>query len=87
MTLVEQIGEGLARQLDRRQMLKRAAVALFGAVAAWTVEGFSGNSALADHCGIVTEGDCTCTPPYGLYCNQVDSSYCAGSACSPRWTR
>ena len=82
MTTVERVGEGLARQLNRRQMLKRAAVAVFGAVAAWTVEGFRGNSALADHCGYVTEGTCTCTPPEGLYCSGLDQSFCAGSSCS-----
>ena len=82
MTLVERVGEGLARRLNRRQTLKRAAVAAFGAVAAWTVEGFRGNGALADHCGIVTEGDCTCTPPEGLYCNGLDPSFCEASACS-----
>ena len=79
MTTVERVGEGLARQLNRRQTLKRAAVAVFGAVAAWTVEGFRGNSALAQHCGIVTEGTCTCTPPEGLYCSGLDPSFCAGS--------
>jgi len=62
-------------------MLKRAAVAVFGAVAAWAVEGFRGNSALAQQCSFVTD-NCGCTPPGGLYCNQLDPSYCAGSACS-----
>ena len=81
MTVVERVGEGLARQLNRRQTLKRAAVAVFGAVAAWTVEGFRGNGALAQHCGYVTD-ECTCAPPYGLYCNGLDPSFCAGSGCS-----
>jgi hypothetical protein len=81
MTMVERVGEGLARQLNRRQTLKRAAVAVFGAVAAWTVEGFRGNGALAQHCGIVTD-NCTCTPPQGQYCNGLDPSFCAGAACS-----
>ena len=81
MTTVERVAEGLARQLNRRQMLKRAAVAVFDAVAAWTVEGFRGNSALAQHCGIVTD-HCTCSPPGGLYCSGLDPSFCAGSACS-----
>jgi hypothetical protein len=57
------------------------AVAVFGAVAAWTVEGFRGTGALAQQCGYVT-GDCTCSPPDGLYCNAMDPSFCAGSACS-----
>ena len=30
----------------------------------------------------MTEGDCTCTPPGGLYCNGLDPSFCAASACS-----
>jgi hypothetical protein len=82
VTLVERAGEELARQLNRRQTLKRVAVAVFGTVAAWTVEGFARNSALAQTCGYVTEGDCTCNPPYGAYCNRLDRSYCTGSACS-----
>jgi hypothetical protein len=82
MTLVERLGEALARQCQRRQLLKRAAVAVFGAVAAWSVEGFRGNSALAASCGYVTEGDCDCSPPDGLYCRRLDPSFCAGSACA-----
>jgi hypothetical protein len=76
MTMVDRVGEGLARQLNRRQTLKR------GAVAAWTVEGFRSKSALAQQCGFVTEETCTCTPPEGLYCSGLDPSFCAGSACS-----
>ena len=82
MTTVERVGEGLARQLNRRQTLKRAAVAVFGAVAAWTVEGFRGKSALAQQCGVVTEDTCSCTPPEGLYCSGLDESYCAASQCA-----
>ena len=72
MTMVERVGEELARQLNRRQTLKRAAVAVFGVVAAWTVEGFRGKSALAQQCGFVTEDNCTCTPPEGVYCSGLD---------------
>jgi hypothetical protein len=82
MTTVERVGEELARQLNRRQTLKRAAVAVFGAVAAWTVEGFRGKSALAQQCGFVTEGTCTCTPPEGVYCSGLDPSFCAASQCA-----
>ena len=81
MVTVERVGEALARHLNRRQTLKRAAVAIFGAVAAWTIEGFRGNSALAQECGYVS-GDCGCTPPGGLYCAAMDPSLCSGSACS-----
>ena len=82
MTTVERLGEGLARHLNRRQTLKRAAVAVFGGVAAWTVEGFRANSALAQQCGFVTEGECGCDPPEGLYCNGLDESFCAASQCA-----
>lgn len=82
MTMVERVGEGLARRTSRRRTLKRASMAVFGAVAAWTTQGFKGDGALAYHCGYVTEGDCTCNPPYGLYCNRMDNSYCTGAACS-----
>jgi hypothetical protein len=81
MTMVDRVGEELARQLNRRQTLKRAAVAVFGVVAAWTVEGFRGKSALAQQCGFVTEGDCTCNPPEGVYCSGLDESFCAGAQC------
>ena len=82
MTMVERVGEGLARQLNRRTMLKRAAAAIFGAAAAWSVEGVKGQSELAGYCAYVTAGDCTCHPPYGLYCGRMDRSYCPGAACS-----
>jgi hypothetical protein len=81
VTLVERAGEGLARGLNRRGLLKRGAVAVFGAVAAWTVEGFRGDGALAQTCGYSTD-DCSCSPPEGLYCDGVDPSFCAGAACS-----
>ncbi len=82
MTMVERVGEGLARRTNRRRAVKRTAMAVFGAVAAWTTQGFRGSGALAYHCGYVTEGDCTCNPPYGLYCKRMDRSYCDGAACS-----
>jgi hypothetical protein len=81
MTTVERVGEGLARQLNRRQTLKRAAVAVFGVVAAWTVEGFRGNGTLAQECSVVSD-NCGCTPPGGVFCSGLDPSFCAGSACS-----
>ena len=82
VTAIGRVGEGLARRINRRQGLKRLSAAVFGAVAAWTVEGFRGSGALAGHCGYVTSGDCSCNPPYGLYCSRIDESYCSGSACS-----
>ena len=81
MTTVERVGERLARQLNRREMLKRAAVAVFGAVAAWTVEGFRGNGALAQQCSFVSD-NCGCTPPGGRFCSGLEPSFCSGSVCS-----
>ena len=81
MTTVERVGEALARRLNRRQTMKRAAVAVFGAVAAWTVEGFRGNGALAQTCSFVSD-NCGCTPPGGVFCSGLDPSFCSGSVCS-----
>lgn len=82
MTVVERVGEGLARRTNRRRAVKRTAAAVFGAVAAWTAQGFRGSGALATHCGYVTEGDCTCNPPGGFYCNRLEPAFCTGSACT-----
>jgi hypothetical protein len=82
MTMVERVGEGLARRLNRRQAVKRAAAAVFGMIAAWTVEGIRAPGALASHCALVSTGDCTCDPAYGIYCKRLNESYCAGSACA-----
>ena len=46
MTTVERVGEGLARHLNRRQTLKRAAVAVFGVVAAGAKVPWRSNAAL-----------------------------------------
>lgn len=82
MSIISRAGEGLARSINRRTLLKRASTALFGAVAAMSVEGWRRNSALAGHCAYVTTGDCSCNPPYGTFCSQMDSSYCSGATCS-----
>ncbi len=82
MSMVGRVGEGLARRMNRRQTLKRTTAAIFGAVAAWSVQGFRGSSVLAEVCSYVTTGDCSCNPPYGLYCKRIDASYCSGATCS-----
>ncbi|MFM9106485.1 MAG: hypothetical protein ACKOWF_07280, partial [Chloroflexota bacterium] len=68
MAIVGRAGEALARTINRRLAIKQAAAAVFGAVAAFSVDGFQRNRALADHCRYVTSGDCACNPPYGTYC-------------------
>jgi len=82
MAIVGRAGEYLARSINRRQALKRAAVAIFGAAAAFAVEGVRPKSALAGVCGYVTAGDCSCNPPGGQYCGELDGSFCSGSVCS-----
>lgn len=84
MTLAEKAGERLARRMHRRQFINRVAAAAFGAVAAWSVEGIRGHSALAHHCS-VTSNSCGCTPPVvgdRRYCTQWSASYCSGATCS-----
>jgi len=81
MAVVERVGEALARRWNRRQTVKRAGAAVFGAVAAFSVKGARGQE-LAGYCSYVTAGDCTCNPPGGLYCKRISSSYCAGAVCS-----
>jgi hypothetical protein len=82
MSIIARAGEGLARGINRRTAIKRAASAVFGAVAALSVEGWKRNSALAGHCAYVTTGDCSCNPPYGTFCSQIDASYCSGATCA-----
>ncbi len=82
MTVISRASEELARTINRRTAVKRAAAAVFGAVAAFSVEGFRRRSSLAVACSYVTLGDCTCNPPNGTYCNSISESYCSGSVCS-----
>ena len=77
MAVVERVGEALARRLDRRRVVGRAAAAAFGAVAAWAVEGIGPTGALATHCAI-TSSDCRCRPPEGRFCS---GSQCSGATC------
>ena len=76
MAVVERVGEALARRLDRRRVVGRAAAAAFGAVAAWAVEGIGPTGALATHCAI-TSSDCRCRPPEGRFCS---GSPCNGAS-------
>jgi hypothetical protein len=63
--------------------MNKAAAAVFGVVAAWTVDGVRTPNALAHHCSI-TSGSCSCSPPDGKYCETAvggDPDYCNGSTC------
>jgi hypothetical protein len=79
-TLVESLGERLARRIDRRSALKGACVAGFGTVAAWAGTNFVGSSdAYAASCQ-ATVSNCQCNPPGGRYCStsQCSAENCAG---------
>ena len=80
MSLVEQIGEELTRQIDRRKFLKRAAMGIFGFTAAWAVELTFVPSAEARNYCQYTESGCTCN--IGVYCTVYNSAYCSGPNCA-----
>lgn len=80
-TVVDRLGEGLARRVARRQFLKKASAAVFGVVAVWAVEGFQVPGARAGQC-YTTEAEYGCSPPYGRYCLNLSSQYCVGSDCN-----
>ena len=81
MSLLERAGEGLARRMNRRKVVRRTAAAIFGSVAAWSVKGMRGSAQLADYCTYVEQGECACDPPYDQYCTDLDPSYCDGPNC------
>jgi hypothetical protein len=80
---VEQFGEGVARQIARRQFLRRSAATIFGVVAAWAVEGIRPRSTLAAECYRTTSSYVCSPPPYWnpTYCNNVNPSWCVGADC------
>lgn len=80
MTLVGRVGETLARRINRRQSVQRAATALFALAAAWSTQGPFGSSALANECESTTEFDCSCNFPWG-FCTDYDRNYCDGAQC------
>lgn len=81
MSMVERLGEGVARRMDRRRFLTRAATGTFGAVAAWTVQGLGASPAFAAVCSH-TSSRCSCTPCANVHCRALNTSYCSGSACA-----
>lgn len=82
MSLVERSGEILARRVNRRRFLVRAAAVTFATATGIAVTLPKSPSAFA------ALGDCygspqtpPCDPP-GYYCTHYSSSYCNGAACS-----
>jgi hypothetical protein len=78
MTTVERTSEVLARQIGRRRLLNRAAAAVFGLVAAWSVEGIRAPGALADTCADKS-GVNRCNFPNGSCGKFCDGSRCKGA--------
>ena len=80
MAVVERVGEALARRLDRRRVVGRAAAAAFGAVAAWAVEGIGAPGALALTCSVYSSS-CHCNYPRNRQCDRLKHGSCNGSQC------
>lgn len=87
MTTVERAGEGVARLLSRRRFLNRTAGLVFGATATAAVGAIRAPSAFADHGSNCPNNgstwfSCNCSALGGVYCNQINPSYCNGAACA-----
>ncbi len=80
--LVERTGEELTRFIDRRAILKRAAIGVFGLTAAWAVDLIHVPRAEAINYCQYTESGCSCDPPNGTYCGSLNLSYCSGPNCA-----
>jgi hypothetical protein len=79
MTTVEQTSEALARRISRRSLLNRWSAALFGVVAAWSVEGLRAPGALAVSCAAMSsQARCNLPGPNG---GQSCGKFCSGSLC------
>jgi hypothetical protein len=86
---VEGFGESVARVIDRRKFLSRAAIALAGAVAALAAEG-----TLSPSWAVSVNGPCPnptraghCNPPNGVYCTPRSEKCTSDGGCqSPACT-
>jgi hypothetical protein len=86
MTLVQRIGEDLARRTNRRRFLGRAAQLSFAAVAAVSASGLYSRSAFAA-CTYNTNLS-YCQPPDGIYCSggRCSGEHCTGDCSADRTT-
>lgn len=83
MTIVNRSGELLARKINRRGFLARAATVTFAAAAGFSATFPRMPSALA------AQGDCAttttdtgCGPPNNFFCSSYNASYCNGALCA-----
>lgn len=88
MSLVEHSGEELARFIDRRKLLKRAAIAIFSLTTATVINldhMFTAHaSSYCPYPNITPK--CDCNPPGGRYCFFMNPSYCNGHICAGKCT-
>jgi hypothetical protein len=83
MTVVERVGEGLARRVSRRSGLSRGLSLVFGVAAAFATDGLRAPGASAQRgCAFVTQGDESCNFPNGRSCRAIRQAFCDGSRCS-----
>lgn len=75
MNMVGRAAEEIARRIDRRTLLTRAAAGAFGFTAAAAVSGLRAPAAWANHCA-VTSSSCQCSPLNGRYCANCQQAGC-----------
>ena len=80
MNAVERRMEKFARALDRRTVLRGAAVGIFAGVTAVLV-GPATRAAADGTCPNSSE-TAACDPPNGVYCTSYSSTYCSGASCT-----
>jgi hypothetical protein len=81
LATVERMGEGLARVISRRELIRRIATSVFGIVAAGMAElAFTPSIQAKSYCQYLSN-DTTCHPFSGKYCDAINPSYCSGADC------
>ena|SRR5437660_4525399 len=81
-SLVERIGEGLARATNRRKFLRNTVAGLFGIISAAMAElTFVPSAHAINYCANRSDSF-SCSPPAGIFCNSINSSYCNGPNCA-----
>ncbi len=83
-SFLEHSSEGLVRTIDRRKFLKRMAIGTFSVATGMTISLNQAKTAHASgYCPYQgTTSQCGCNPTNGIYCNNLNSSYCSGYKCA-----
>lgn len=79
MSKYNPLAEQIARGIDRREVLRKGATALFALLTAGAVNILGGRPAEASGCpvGNTLNTECNCTPLFGQYCGGHCSGYTA----------